>query len=51
MKVSSQEPPVLTQRDSLEPVHEGDIIKSGNSTRDVFKALAADTMSPGNINP
>ena len=26
--------------DSLESVHQGNIMKSGNSTRDVFKALA-----------
>ena len=34
------EAPVPTPADSLEPVHQGNIMKSGNSTRDVFKALA-----------
>ena len=51
-KPDFQQPPVLTQRDSLVPIHKGDIIKSGNSTRDVFKALAdGDTTNPEGMKP
>ncbi len=34
--------PVSSQSDSLAPIHKGYIFKNGNSTRDVFKALADD---------
>lgn len=41
-KPDSPQTQVSTQSDSLAPIHKGDIIKNGNSTRDVFKALADD---------
>ncbi|MEC3881219.1 hypothetical protein [Parapedobacter sp. 10938] len=41
-KADSLQTPVSIQPDSLAPIHKGDIIKNGNSTRDVFKALADD---------
>lgn len=40
----SKQTPVSTRSDSLAPIHKGDIIKNGNSTRDVFEALADDDM-------
>lgn len=41
-KPDSKQIPVSIQSDSLAPIHKGDIIKNGNSTRDVFEALADD---------
>lgn len=51
-KPDSKQASVSTQSDSLAPIHKGDIIKNGNSTRDVFKALADDDKTnPDEMKP
>ena len=41
-KPDSQQTPVSISHDTLAPLHKGRMIKNGNSTRDIFEALAAD---------
>ena len=41
-KADSKRAPVSIQCDTLMPIHKGNMIKNGNSTRDIFKALASD---------
>ena len=51
-KTDSLQTPVAVRSDSLAPLHTGDIIKSGNSTRAVFKALATDDkINPDDMEP
>lgn len=51
-KPDSKQISVATPSDSLEPIHKGDIIKNGNSTRTVFEALADDDkVKPGDTKP